>query len=264
MDRTYSKKTTIELWTDPYISKKMLEAHLDPYNDAASRKKETIKKTCDFIEQILPISKSICDYGCGPGLYTNILEQKGYKVTGIDVSKNSIAYAKAQNRNVTYLKMNYIEEVLKNKVDFIMMIYCDFGAMSPYEQVHTLNNIKQSLKPNGLFFFDVMNDDYFNKTSEIEQTYEETDGFFMKGYAEIKRQVIKYPKDKLILTHYHINGNKEVDFYNYDKCYNALDMRTFLEENGYEIIDVYSDTTGKKEFNTDTLAFLARVKDETR
>ena len=45
----YSKSTTIAFWTDEYIAKNMLKAHLDPNKDAASRNHKTIKKTVDFI-----------------------------------------------------------------------------------------------------------------------------------------------------------------------------------------------------------------------
>ena len=264
MDTLYANKTTIKLWTDPYISKNMLEAHLDPYSDSASRKKETIIKTCKFIESFLSKSKTICDFGCGPGLYTNILNQFGYTVSGIDISKTSLEYAKSQNKYVRYIQQNYIDEPLDFKVDFIQMIYCDFGALSPYEQSRTLTNIKSSLNKGGLFFFDVMNDDFYESIPEETITYEENDGFFTKGEAHILKKVKKYEKEKVIVTHYNITGSKTFDLYNYDKCYNVLEMRNLLEENGFEIMNVYSDTTGSKVFNTTTLAFIAKVKNETR
>ncbi len=84
-------------WDDPYISKQMLAAHLNPANDIASRRPETIDRTLDWLVHSLHISPgaSVLDLGCGPGLYTARLAQRGFVVTGIDYSRNSIEYATA-------------------------------------------------------------------------------------------------------------------------------------------------------------------------
>jgi len=257
----YSKITTIDLWTDEYISKNMLKAHLDSNTDAASRKPKTIKKTVDFIKSIVPINSTICDYGCGPGLYTDLLQKEGFNVTGIDVSKSSLNYAKKVNKNVEYIKMNYVKDKLNIKIEFAMMIYCDFGALDPYSQAKTLKNIKESLSNNGLFFFDVMSYNYFDNQKEQEISSRAIDGFFMKGKYNINSKYVKYPKLKLLLAHHHVSGYKEVDYYNWDKCYDETEMKLLLEDNGFEIVNTYSNTYGEKDFKTsDTISFLCRKK----
>ncbi|MEN6435299.1 MAG: hypothetical protein ABFD58_05710, partial [Anaerolineaceae bacterium] len=67
-------------WNDPYISKQMLIAHLDPITDAASRKPETIDKSVSWIiqESNIKPGNSVLDLGCGPGLYASRLAQKGF------------------------------------------------------------------------------------------------------------------------------------------------------------------------------------------
>ena len=257
----YSKITTVDFWTDKYISKNMLKAHLDPSTDAASRKPVTIKKTVDFIKSIVPKNKTICDFGCGPGLYTNLLQKEGYTVIGADVSETSLNYAKKTNKNVEYIKMNYVSSKLPKKVNFAMMIYCDFGALDPASQVKTLKNIKGSLSSDGLFFFDVMSHNYFDKQKEQKVISEETDGFFMKGHCKVTSRYVKYPKLKLLLAHHHASGYKEVDYYNWDKCYDETEMKALLEENGFEILNTYSNTYGDKDYTTDdTLSFLCKRK----
>ena len=56
----------------------------------------------------------IADFGCGPGLYTAKLAQRGVIVTGIDFSETSIKYAKKVAAEKG-LKINY---VLANYFDF--------------------------------------------------------------------------------------------------------------------------------------------------
>jgi len=69
--KLYEKGTSF-MWTDKHISKQLLDVHLNPDIDLASRKKSSIEKTVDWIldtqrgKGIL----NILDLGCGPGLYT--------------------------------------------------------------------------------------------------------------------------------------------------------------------------------------------------
>ena len=86
------KKGTSFMWTDEHISKQLLNVHLNVDIDLGSRKKSTIKKTANWIlnTQKEKGKLAILDLGCGPGLYIEIFAEKGHKVTGIDISKNSI------------------------------------------------------------------------------------------------------------------------------------------------------------------------------
>ncbi|EOS51741.1 hypothetical protein C809_01201 [Lachnospiraceae bacterium MD335] len=88
-------KTEIPFWDDEHISLQMLNAHLNPNYDGASRKLEFIEKSVDWISKILPSENypSVLDIGCGPGLYTERYAKKGYRVVGVDFSHRSINYA---------------------------------------------------------------------------------------------------------------------------------------------------------------------------
>lgn len=78
------------IWTDKHISKNMLAAHLDLDSDVASRNVSTIKKTVEWISSVSKENAKILDIGCGPGLYSTALSEKGFDVTGIDISSRSI------------------------------------------------------------------------------------------------------------------------------------------------------------------------------
>ncbi|GIU69565.1 MAG: hypothetical protein KatS3mg002_0801 [Candidatus Woesearchaeota archaeon] len=62
--------------------------------------KQLLEVTLYLISKIKD-AKTILDVGCGPGLYCEILKQKGYEVTGVDYSKNIIEYAR---KNYPHLK----------------------------------------------------------------------------------------------------------------------------------------------------------------
>jgi len=84
-----------KFWDDPHISKCMLEAHLDPNHDAASRRPEIIDQTVHYLFEsgILKHGMKVLDLGCGPGLYAERLYKAGVDVVGLDISERSIEYA---------------------------------------------------------------------------------------------------------------------------------------------------------------------------
>ena len=88
--------TAAELWADDYISKQMLTFHLNGDVDISSRRFAFIDRSVEWIISRFDIreGKSVVDFGCGPGLYTERLARTNASITGIDFSKNSIEYAR--------------------------------------------------------------------------------------------------------------------------------------------------------------------------
>ena len=116
------------MWTDPHISKKLLELHINPNHDIASRSPEKIDKLTDWIlEKCNKNNMDILDLGCGPGLYAEIMAQKGHNVTGVDFSENSIHYAlkkaKQKQLNIKYFCRNYLELDFENQFDSLDIPY---------------------------------------------------------------------------------------------------------------------------------------------
>jgi len=150
-------------WDDPHISKKMLEAHLNPEWDAASRKISTIDKSVKWLnkEVFLNNELKVLDLGCGPGLYTSRLAELGYSVTGIDYSKRSINYANknaAENElDIKYIYQNYLTIDFESEFDVIMLIFCDLGALTNEERDILLAKIYKALKPGGTFILQETN-----------------------------------------------------------------------------------------------------------
>jgi len=153
--------STNKFWDDKHISKGMLEAHLNPNWDAATRKLEFLEKSVNWILKIAPSSqyKFLLDLGCGPGLYAERFANVGYSVTGVDYSKRSIAYAKKQTllnkSNIKYHYQNYLTIDYIEQFNLITLIYCDYAALSITDRLILLRKVYQALKPNGKFIFDV-------------------------------------------------------------------------------------------------------------
>src|SRR5689334_17813252 len=134
-------------WDDPHISSQMLEAHLNPDMDAASRRPETIDRSVKWMIEALGLKAgdSILDLGCGPGLYTSRFAWAGLHITGVDYSHRSIEhasnYAKENNLNITYRYQNYLKLSDENQYDAVLLIYGDFCPLNPQQRTTLLQNV---------------------------------------------------------------------------------------------------------------------------
>jgi len=149
------EKTAEKFWTDPHIATRMLHAHLDPDTDGASRSPEFINRSADWISSLLPKGASLLDLGCGPGLYAKLFSMRGLRVTGLDFSENSIAYARLHDADSEYVLRDYLCMDFDCAFDMATLIYCDYGALIPEERGELLRRVRRALKPGGLFLLDV-------------------------------------------------------------------------------------------------------------
>ena len=210
------EKGSAFMWTDKHISKQLLDIHLNPDIDLASRKKSTIEKTAEWIlnTQKGKGKLSVLDLGCGPGLYAEIFAEEGHEVTGVDISENSIAYArqsaKHKKLDITYLNTSYLDLTLgSDKYDLIIMIYTDLGVLIPADRERLIALVYRVLKKGGTFIFDVLKDnDIENKISP--KTWEACSKGFWKGtpYLALSESFL-YAKEKVILFQHTIVDSDE-------------------------------------------------------
>ncbi len=265
MIKPFSKMTIDVLWNDPYISKKMLEYHLNLDSDISSRNINTITKTVNFLISKLNLNKNshLCDFGCGPGLYTNLFQKCGIKVTGVDFSTNSIEYAKKQNPLVRYVNSNYLNVELNEQYDVITLIYCDFSPLDPSSVNALLTNVYNHLKFKGFFFFDVHNHFLYNQIEESKTSHNEMDGLFMKGEAHIQTTIIKYETQKIFLNHIFAKGDREIELFNWIKCYTKDEITDILHQHGFDIIEMYDTTYGETKAKNDYFAILCQKNNKS-
>lgn len=101
--------------------------------------------------------RKILEIGCGTGNYTQILQRKGYELTGLDISDNMIRVAK--KKCSCNFKVGDIADVkLNEKFDACIAMFAVISYITENSRlIKALNNIRKHLKPNGLLIFDVWN-----------------------------------------------------------------------------------------------------------
>ncbi|MDQ2179331.1 class I SAM-dependent methyltransferase [Marinifilum sp. D714] len=238
------EKGSHQMWTDPYISKNLLEIHLNPEINLASRKPDSIQASLDWILDFNSDSQlNILDLGCGPGLYAEELVKRGHKVTGIDFSENSIRYAKEQvkikKNQINYICQNYLEIEYENLFDIIILIYTDFCILLPEEQELLLAKIKKALKPGGVFAFDFNNDRNLDQKVGAKNWEAVEQGFWSPKPYLCLSEPFHYPEKKVLLfQHTVIQENKTPKVYRFWTHYFSMsDMEKLLDRNGFKILE---------------------------
>ena len=240
------------MWTDPYISKQLLEIHLNFTINLGSRKITAIENTLSWILKQVPGKQlSVADLGCGPGLYTERLAERGYVVTGVDYSEHSIGYARKmaekKGLDIDYCCTNYLElEMEENQFDLVLLIYTDFGVLLPHERARLLSFVYKVLKPGGIFIFDALNNREMDqkKVARSWGIYEK--GFWTdKPYLALSDSFFYEEEQVVLYQHLVVDERDNVDVYRF--------WTHFFSDNDLEAIlrrSHFSDC----HFHTDVLA----------
>ncbi len=249
-------RSNAAFWDDEHISKKMLEAHLNPDWNAASRKISIINKSVEWLNKKILENQDckILDLGCGPGLYASRLAELGYSITGIDYSHRSINYARIKARekelDIKYVYKNYLTIDFESEFDVIMLIYCDLGALTNEERDILLAKIYESLKPGGIFIFDVFTDKNRNK-DDLARSWEiKSNGFWNeKPYLALKESFLYEKNDTFLDQTIVITENGEKKVYRiFNRFYNKKNISSLLDGFGFADHYYYADLTGNEYF----------------
>ena len=259
--------TAEDLWNDEYTSQQMLNYHLNGNVDISSRKLNFIESSVKWIVSQFNVTENtdIIDFGCGPGLYSTRLAQFGANVTGLDFSKNSIQYARktAQDLNLSidYINQNYLSFLTDKKFDLILMIMCDFCALSFEQRKMLIEKFYSILKPGGSVLLDVYSTNAFDKRQE-SATYElnQLDNFWSadKYYAFVNTFI--YPDEKVTLDKYTIIEAKRTrTIFNWLQHFTTDTLQAEFTSAGFDITNLYADVAGSQFIpTTDEFAIIAK------
>ncbi len=240
-----------QFWTDPHIAKQMLAVHLDPNIDAASRRPETIESTVDWIIQTLGLQTGdhVLDLGCGPGLYTARLAQRGLHVSGVDFSQNSIDYAREYAHQnglaIEYRCLDYLLLQDQAQYDAVMLIYGDFCPLSSGQRARLLENVHRALKAGGRFVLDVTTPYLRQREGSKNGWYVSPGGFWKPGLHLVLEQGFAYDDDIFLDQYIVIEENGKMSVYrNWFQDYGAERIRAELEDHGFSVESLWGDLTG--------------------
>ncbi len=106
----------------------------------------------------LDLGSSILDLACGKGRHSIHLNKLGYKVTGADLSINSIKHASiSKNESLDFIVQD-MRLPYPIKVDAIFNLFTSFGYFTEdSEDIRVIRNIRESLNQEGVAVIDYLN-----------------------------------------------------------------------------------------------------------
>lgn len=244
----FSRYTAKELWTRPHLAQQMLAYHLSQETDLASRRYESIDRVVAWIDAQLGLSqKTVCDLGCGPGLYTERFASIGAEVTGVDFSRHSLDFAEGQgSQAVTYLEADYLSDDLPTGFDVVTLIYTDLCALSPAQREKLLGRMHDMLNPGGHIVLDVAGVGSFATKEETTIIEHDLMGGFWSAddYVGIQRTFL-YQTDHLSLDRYVIVEPSETwQIFNWTQHFTPEGIEAELRNAGFHIVEMAGDLSG--------------------
>ena len=224
-----------------------------------------------LIKKYAPAAKTILNLGCGTGKHDFLLAEKGYEVTGVDMSEDMLAIANAQ---LTTLNLQSAIQFTQGDIRTIRLsrtfdvIISLFHVMS-YQPTNAdlravFATVKAHLNEGGIFIFDcwygpaVLADRPVIRVKRLED-----EAISVVRIAE----PVMHPNDNLVDVHYQVLiGDKETRQLDELKETHRMrylfkpEIETFMSENGLTILENTAWMSEREPgFDTWSICFVGRI-----
>ncbi|HVE60808.1 MAG TPA: methyltransferase domain-containing protein [Chitinophagaceae bacterium] len=195
-----------------------------------------------FIEQLLaylnPLPNSrILDVACGKGRHSKFLSSKGYDVTGIDISIDSINYAKQFEHDALHFYVHDMRLLFRvNYYDYAFNFFTSFGYfLTRREHDDAVRTIAGSLKENGILLVDYLNVHY------VEDHFKHIE---MKTIDETKYEINRWHDDthfykKIVVTDAQLE--KPIEYIEKVAKFSLGDFTDMLAYQNMQVTEVFGD-----------------------
>jgi SAM-dependent methyltransferase len=201
-----------------------------------------------------PPHSRLFDIACGRGRFSVYLNKHGYDVTGIDLSVESIRYARQfENDTLHFFAHDMRQLSYCNYFDMAFNLFTSFGYFKTDEEhVRTLTNFNRSLKPGGRLVLD-----YFNTNKVIDCLVPEETKIVNGIDFHIRKSI---NGNKIIKNIAFEDKNKSYTFNEMVSAFTLDDFRRFFEQSGFEIITNFGNYSLEKfdSNHSDRLIFICK------
>jgi len=178
----------------------------------------------------------ILDLACGKGRHSIYLNQKGFRVTGIDLSPENIRYArKYANESLDFFEHDMRKVFREEEYDFILNLFTSFGYFdTKKENQQAISAAAAALKPGGHFLIDFLNP-YCIIHNLVPSEEKLIDGIEF----HVSRQV---SEDGFILKD--IQFTTDGDSFKFQekvKAIRQVEFRQYFENAGLKVIKMFGD-----------------------
>lgn len=208
-----------------------------------------IRNITSFLK--LNTNNHILDLPCGKGRHSKYLNSLGYKVTGGDLSKNSIEFAKSFENERLRFKVKDMREPFSKRYDAIFNLFTSFGYFeNDDEEIRVLRNMKNGLHRDGVLVLDFLNVHYTTKNLV---------GSEKKIIEGIEFHISREISDGFIVKHIDFkDGNEKYKFTERVKYLDLFMFKNYFEKSGFQLKYIFGDYS-LNAFNANTSQRLIMV-----
>jgi SAM-dependent methyltransferase len=229
------------------------------------RADQTLREV-EFISSALetPTGAEILDVGCGYGRHAIELVQRGYNVTGLDLSLPLLIRAadEAQRRGlaVNFVHADMREMSFDKQFAGAYSMLTSFGYFDEETNLRVAERIGRSLKPGGRLLLDVLNRDYVVADLPVRVWWEGT------GCVVLEEVDFNFHTSR-INTHRSIvfEDGRQVEQELSVRAYSLHEIGRLLRQAGFRVIDVSGGLATRGQFfgaSSRSLLILAEKRDE--
>lgn len=237
-----------EWFKDWFSSKEYLEVYKHRNSEDAERLLELILNNIS----IEPDAK-ILDAACGAGRHSIYLAEKGFNVTGFDLSSTLLKIA---NENSKHLKLdvNFINSDIrqfssKTNFDLIVNLFTSFGYFDSDEENFAFpSNAFDILDESGYFVLDFLNKNYVIKTLVHESEKRIGNKIITEKRKIEKGRVVK----KIIIN----EDNKKAEFFESVKLYSSKEILERFLQIGFKAKIIFGNYLGDKFLENESERFI--------
>jgi SAM-dependent methyltransferase len=199
----------------------------------------------DFIVSTLSIPKGgrVLDLACGHGRHAIELAQRGFEITGIDLSPRFIEMAIQSARskglpNVEFLIGDMRQTHFVTRFDAAFSYFTSFGYFSDAENKGVLETVARALVPGGRFLIETVNRDWtIHKVENQPRRWDEIEPeFFLLEDIGFNAHTSRIHTKRIIFDHGE-RRNVEYDI----KLYTHAELEDMLEDAGFKVVATYGN-----------------------
>jgi SAM-dependent methyltransferase len=182
----------------------------------------------------LPVEGKILDLACGKGRHSVYLNKIGYQTTGVDLSEQSILYAKQFENETLKFDVHDMTKPYPETFDAVFNLFTSFGYFETDAcNLKTVESIKAELNEFGFGVIDFMNAEYVieNLIPENTKTVDGID-FLQKRKVE-NGYIVKDISFEVDGEHY--------EFQERVKALTLSDFEALFEKAEVNLLDVFGD-----------------------